>query len=436
MKLEAKAKPIRIRIKIGNEEHSNLDSLKRKFDIEEIVPLLSDGRFLRWLVQIGEVEKAKQLETFSFGNPMSLFEIKTLLSIFFEEIDEHKDLKDQAIAWADNGNYKEVSAKVLRYMVETDYEVAKYCYLNSILTDVAWNVVFKKFLTIDIVKELYDSEKTHKVFLNNWGEAFASVVKNEEDFSIIIEYILDKWRNKGKISGIAKFKEKTLSSWNSWISNLKFEDLRNLLSIIEDKKLVQDWDKQFAKFTDSKNFEIIERLIKSNLSNKEYISFCEICAKTYDIKDAYKRLDPWSVLKHHEDKAFVIKALNEWDGDYRHYDKDQYNYSLLKNDLAIEMLGFLEGMINLRGREGSWYIRNPRKIKKSSLDAEQYIIELVAGRYRDRYSNLTFDNFSYEKMEEFRDKGYEIAHQILEHRFDSYMDIAYMMVSYFKSKLK
>ena len=36
MKVIAKAKPVKIRIKSGGEEHSSLDSLKHNFNIEDI----------------------------------------------------------------------------------------------------------------------------------------------------------------------------------------------------------------------------------------------------------------------------------------------------------------------------------------------------------------------------------------------------------------
>lgn len=52
MKIIAKAKPVKIRIKSGGEEHSSLESLKRNFSFKDIEPLL-DGRLSRWLKQQG-----------------------------------------------------------------------------------------------------------------------------------------------------------------------------------------------------------------------------------------------------------------------------------------------------------------------------------------------------------------------------------------------
>ena len=58
MKLESYAKPIRIRIKLGDSEYSSLDSVKSHFSIKELYPLFKDGRLERWLMQIGESQLA------------------------------------------------------------------------------------------------------------------------------------------------------------------------------------------------------------------------------------------------------------------------------------------------------------------------------------------------------------------------------------------
>lgn len=58
MKLEPKAKPVRIRIKSGGEEHSTLESLKRNFSVDDLKPAVEDRRLSRWLKQQGQNELA------------------------------------------------------------------------------------------------------------------------------------------------------------------------------------------------------------------------------------------------------------------------------------------------------------------------------------------------------------------------------------------
>ena len=53
MKLDPTGKPIRIRINVGGEEHSTLDTLKEHFDFDDVIRLWGNGSLLRWLNQIG-----------------------------------------------------------------------------------------------------------------------------------------------------------------------------------------------------------------------------------------------------------------------------------------------------------------------------------------------------------------------------------------------
>ena len=87
MKLEPKAKPIRIRIKLGNSEHSSLDSVKSNFSIKELYPLFKDRRLERWLEQIGEKQLAHRTSELSKqcgdGNMKDYI---LFLSLIFDEV--------------------------------------------------------------------------------------------------------------------------------------------------------------------------------------------------------------------------------------------------------------------------------------------------------------------------------------------------------------
>lgn len=72
MRIIAKAKPIRIRIKSGGEEHFSLDSLRQSLNVQDLWPLIKDKRLSRWLMQLGETELAHSVE-----------------SLINEELDEH-----------------------------------------------------------------------------------------------------------------------------------------------------------------------------------------------------------------------------------------------------------------------------------------------------------------------------------------------------------
>lgn len=59
MKLEPKAKPVRIRILSGGEEHSSIESLRNNYSLTDILPLARDGRLHKWLLRVGETKAAE-----------------------------------------------------------------------------------------------------------------------------------------------------------------------------------------------------------------------------------------------------------------------------------------------------------------------------------------------------------------------------------------
>ncbi len=68
MNIIAKAKPIRIRVVSGGEEHFSLDTLRQNLCVQDIFPLIRNGRLSRWLNQNGEndlSERIKRIENTS-----------------------------------------------------------------------------------------------------------------------------------------------------------------------------------------------------------------------------------------------------------------------------------------------------------------------------------------------------------------------------------
>ena len=53
MRIIVKAKPIRIRIKSGGEEHSSLDSLRQNLCVQDLWPLVKDKRFVKMVDAVG-----------------------------------------------------------------------------------------------------------------------------------------------------------------------------------------------------------------------------------------------------------------------------------------------------------------------------------------------------------------------------------------------
>lgn len=93
MKLIPKAKPVKIRIKSGGEEHSSLDSLLHNFKVSDIEPLL-DGRLTRWLKQQRKNELAELVEGIDASSLQTVHGLMYLMKIFFPEYIEKKGIND------------------------------------------------------------------------------------------------------------------------------------------------------------------------------------------------------------------------------------------------------------------------------------------------------------------------------------------------------
>ena len=164
MKLIAKAKPVKIRIKSGGEEHTSLNSLKRNFNISDIVPLL-DGRLVRWLRQQGENELANIIVDFDISQLNTLQGVMNLIKLFFSEyIEEHsiKNILALLEYWLKSSSYRE-NGEHLFYNVINDscscYEDDKY---------------------LNIVKYLYKNKDNLKCPEFDWFSLFIKYKKNEE----------------------------------------------------------------------------------------------------------------------------------------------------------------------------------------------------------------------------------------------------------------
>ena len=105
-----KAKPVKIRIMSGGEEHSSLDSLRHHFDLEDVERLL-DGRLVDWLNKIEEPELAKKVSRLQRpieADDFTSFEKISceLIRIFFPTIKASK-LTDIINIWKETDEYKE-----------------------------------------------------------------------------------------------------------------------------------------------------------------------------------------------------------------------------------------------------------------------------------------------------------------------------------------
>lgn len=198
------AKPVKIRIMSGGEEHSSLDSLLHHFDIEDVCSLL-DGRLSRWLKGQNEQELAEYIESIenkdSYDDNRKVDIIKRLF--VKEDMPECHTLLDVAEWWRKTTDYSANCQLLYQYIVKT-------CDAEELL-------------------KIYE-KKDDLPYINNWLDFF----EQHKD-----EHNADVWYWYG-----------VLSNQNSWIEK----------AAKDGSSLAKDYiqiEKETAKVSDSRILQII-----------------------------------------------------------------------------------------------------------------------------------------------------------------------------------
>lgn len=123
MKLQAKAKPVKIRITSGGEEHSSLESLRNNFVWKDISQLF-DGRLVKWLRRIDEPEKAQQIEEIKDYDK----QILEVYSILFPSVKKFQSVEDLLLEFQKDGTLFPLVLPTLKNC--NGLELANY-YLDS-----------------------------------------------------------------------------------------------------------------------------------------------------------------------------------------------------------------------------------------------------------------------------------------------------------------
>ena len=393
MKLEPKAKPIRIRIKLGNSEHSSLDSVKSNFSIKELYPLFKDGRLERWLEQIGEKQFAHRTGELSKqcgdGNMKDYIQF---LSLFFDEVKESLS--------AFKGE-----------------EWSLYDYLSSTPLDT------QKFICAQTMEM-----ETEEI---DWGEEFAKVVTNEEKYKDLFTFLERLSRNNPQPERyrkiISTFYSNCFQKGYQWASAFKDEMSLDYVEYIYQNKYFQipdvDWGILFADCV--KDWATDSERIKKIIGHTT--SFYKHCAEN-GFEEAKKRLDPWYDLANSEEYEIIIRAIKDFGKSKERFNKDNYNYINLKSLLGKQILDFLQSLRDLKYKTSySWGNEN---IYDSYLKDVKKVMICVNERI---YYYFTSEQEEYLKA--MRKRGVELAGYALDNYWKDYLDIAQHAVDLFRKKL-
>ena len=177
MRIIAKAKPIRIRIKSGEEEHFSLDSLCRNLCVQELWPLIKDHRLSRWLMQLGEVDLAHEIDAFSECQLDFSTYFKVLVVFLKDDLVGHHVTELYALFsfWHNCEKRKSKNYDSLRKYLLSKYEGAKFIFKQypKELSDGEWWDVFSKFENEEDPEFLFEQGKlAFEGFIKSDGSNF------------------------------------------------------------------------------------------------------------------------------------------------------------------------------------------------------------------------------------------------------------------------
>ena len=163
MRIIAKAKPIRIRIKSGGEEHFSLDSLRQNLNVQDLWPLIKDNRLSRWLRQLGETELAHSVESLineELDEHAYFYVLKLFLKERFDNSQIH-DIYSLFGYWHDCEKRTPKNYDSLRKYLLSQYEGAKFIfkqYANEV-SDGEWWDIFSKYENKEDPEFLFEQGK-------------------------------------------------------------------------------------------------------------------------------------------------------------------------------------------------------------------------------------------------------------------------------------
>ena len=163
MRIIAKAKPIRIRIKSGGEEHSSLDSLCQNLCVQDLWPLVKDKRLSRWLRQLGEVELAHDIDALSECQLDFSTYFKVLVIFLKDDLVGHHvtELYTLFSFWHDCEKRNSKNYDSLRKYLLSQYEGAKFIFKQYAeeFSDGEWWDVFCKYENEEDPEFLFEQGK-------------------------------------------------------------------------------------------------------------------------------------------------------------------------------------------------------------------------------------------------------------------------------------
>lgn len=304
MHIIAKAKPIRIRIKSGGEEHFSLDSLCRNLCVQELWPLIKDHRLSRWLMQLGKVDLAHEIDALSESQLDFSTYFKVLVIFLKDDLVGRNvtELYSLFSFWHDCEKRKSKNYDSLRKYLLSKYEGAKFIFKQypKEFSDGEWWNVFCNF----------EKEEDPEFLFKQGKLAFERFTKNDGS-----NFDKDLVRGKELIEKAAELHNQEAIDF---VKSNKFDVARKLAMLTPEVKekidnLISRWkidkDGFITKKTayDEEIFRDVKKLLQEFTSLRRTYSRFNLKAVREEAEAKYAELDESDIF--YKERKFVLDLI-------------------------------------------------------------------------------------------------------------------------------
>ena len=450
MKLEPKAKPIRIRLKIGKEEYSTFESLRENPNLPELYPLFIGDVFINWLRQIGEsqrAERAERIKAMCLGTKDKTQNYILLLSLFDKEVEQ--------------------SMSKYNYSVDAFFANTKLDKLLELHSkhgfSVNWSDVIRLHLQrmkpkerVKEAKRLFRQEKESSFFKpTEWGAVMAQLVEEADEgvstyrelFYFLIDSSSEPEAILERVHLVMKSFYENTKAYYPLTKVLTQADLKiENLSVLYANEILKGLDIKWEElFVDSvKNVKEGQGSEKVSATIEEYKrligdylplwkAFIMRCIKV-GIKEAEAYNDEWLILANSKDFDVIMSALKHDIDWFWAIETRLSGYSKIESDLGkqiIDLMIFLRELYHNR-------TPLPRTLSDEYLKRIKVLMMVVNKYQHDTYylRHYRYSEDCISKLEMMKVYDNDFVSVILKNQGNSFYEICERLRVVLKNKLK
>lgn len=293
MKLYPKARPVRIKLTVGDEEHSSLESLRKCFNVKEVLEHYNNGGLKNWLRQINRLDLLEGLDRID-ETPLTE-KCRQCILIFFDRRDSDCTLENILLEWS------QTSSTNFKFLLETVKTLPSEEFTISVNHAKELINRAKKendqdtlnfigdYFFFRLKTELREFERSYSEFIvdSHKSERVSTIVMKfltgEENYKKVLKVITEEWDFKTYNFSDTKTILKNLSIHilQSGILQSREKDFKELVNEVEEvfkpkrfKDFLSDSEQTSAKnFIDRvKEFPTLVKEGSFTTNNSEYMS--------------------------------------------------------------------------------------------------------------------------------------------------------------------